>query len=238
MLTDNELAALYHSSSSETQPAKWPYFDKLRQFEKSSEYLFFTNYFDIPLAHLLAVLIDRADAGADAAVAQKAGFLSNSAHQSLSLRMQSEDPSLTGTGYIHFRSDMFAALDYNYDTEAFGKRRGWFFPPLIDDPGKYVHRQPHLKQWLRQVRKSGVRVLIATNSHIEFTSLLLTHTFSEDSATGTSTNSWRKAVAGCLDLLIVNSRKPRWFTGAGADSRMQEPPVKPQTGANRGEGGQ
>jgi hypothetical protein len=87
---------------------QWQFFEKLQTFEKCDHYMYYTNYFDVPLAHLLAVLVDRADEGLDSK-ARNAAVVSGG--------VQSDSCQGQDTGYLYLRSDIFAALDFNYDTE-------------------------------------------------------------------------------------------------------------------------
>jgi HAD superfamily 5'-nucleotidase-like hydrolase len=98
----------------------WKGFEMLRAGTRNRSYSCFTTYFDIPVQHIVAVLIDRQDERAQG----------------------------KATAY-DFASDLFEAFDFNYDYKSFGLRKGWFFPALIDNTEDYVCKNSDsFRQWL------------------------------------------------------------------------------------------
>ena len=76
---------------------------------------------------------------------------------------------------------------------------GGYFPPIIDNPDKYVYQAPGVFAWLKRIRASGTRVVLITNSKQDYAACLLQHMFGW---------KWQDA----FDLVITYARKPSFFT--------------------------
>lgn len=77
-------------------------------------------------------------------------------------------------------------------------QQGEYFEALRQDISRYVYKRPDVKNWLLKLRGNGIRLFLATNSHLDYADLLLKYSFGED---------WRTL----FDLTIVDSRKPIFF---------------------------
>jgi 5'-nucleotidase len=77
---------------------------------------------------------------------------------------------------------------------------------LITQPDRYVVVDPDLPLALRDLKQSGKRLLLITNSEWSFTRAMMEHAFDRFLPGGTS---WRDL----FDLVIVGARKPDFFTG-------------------------
>jgi HAD superfamily 5'-nucleotidase-like hydrolase len=73
-------------------------------------------------------------------------------------------------------------------------------------PDRYVVLDPDLPLALRDLRQSGKRLLLITNSEWTFTRAMMAHAFDRFLPEGTS---WRDL----FDLVVVGARKPDFFTG-------------------------
>lgn len=66
-------------------------------------------------------------------------------------------------------------------------------------PEKYLYQRPEVREWLHHVRTAhGKLVFLITNSHIEYTAVLMAYSFGVD---------WRQ----CFDLTVVFAQKPEFF---------------------------
>ncbi len=66
-----------------------------------------------------------------------------------------------------------------------------------------------VKSWLSALRAQGTRLFILTNSHSDYTNHLLTYAHGPD---------WKSA----FDIIIVNGRKPAFFTHDAQSSPFYE----------------
>ena len=108
--------------------------------------------------------------------------------------------------YSKIQGDMGAALDYNFLPSQFAARGGYFFPAVIDHPEQYLRKTTdRVKTWLADLRSSGSRTFLLTNSHTDYTDHLMHYAYGQD---------WMQA----FDVVIVNSRKPLFFTASKEDS--------------------
>jgi len=73
-------------------------------------------------------------------------------------------------------------------------------------PDRYVVLDPDLPLALRDLKQSGKRLLLITNSEWTFTRAMMAHAFNRYLPEGTT---WRDL----FDLVIVGARKPDFFTG-------------------------
>ena len=73
-------------------------------------------------------------------------------------------------------------------------------------PDRYVVLDPDLPLALRDLRQSGKRLLLITNSEWTFTQAMMQHAFDRFLPEGTT---WREL----FDLIVVGARKPDFFTG-------------------------
>ena len=104
-----------------------------------------------------------------------------------------------GEGY-GFMGDVWAGLNYCYNPEAFRLRRGkllfllivsknflvlifsfflgLYFPSLIDHTSKYIPKREKVRKWLVEMRESGVKLLLITNSAYDYRSSFFSFSFS------------------------------------------------------------
>lgn len=74
---------------------------------------------------------------------------------------------------------------------------------ICADPAKYLDADPLLPEFLRSLREHGKRVFLLTNSEYFYTEVLLRHLIPTEDPDG-----WQRF----FDLVVVDARKPRFFT--------------------------
>ena len=78
------------------------------------------------------------------------------------------------------------------------KSFGSFFPELSKNVHLYIEPQPELKSIMEELRNSGRKVFLATNSHVEYTNLIMTQTMGVD---------WQSS----FDIVCCYCLKPGFF---------------------------
>ena len=51
---------------------------------------------------------------------------------------------------------------------------------MVKEPTKYIQKREDFRQILVKLRELGKKIFIATNSHAEYTNLIMTHSIGED----------------------------------------------------------
>jgi len=90
--------------------------------------------------------------------------------------------------YIHFNEKEVKPIG-NY---------GRFFPEIVKNPLKYIQAQPSLRESLIKLKRAGKKLFLATNSHTEYSNLIMTTTLGDD---------WRSF----FDIICCYCRKPLFF---------------------------
>jgi HAD superfamily 5'-nucleotidase-like hydrolase len=80
---------------------------------------------------------------------------------------------------------------------------------IVQDPAKFIERDPELAQTLLDQRASGKSLLLITNSDLEYTDAVMAFAHEPYLPQGMK---WRDM----FDYIIVNARKPDFFKGTGA----------------------
>lgn len=75
---------------------------------------------------------------------------------------------------------------------------GRYFKEIVDNPSKYIQYQPELRGSLKRLRDAGKKVFLGTNSHTEYSNLIMTSTLGDD---------WRSF----FDIVCCYCRKPLFF---------------------------
>jgi hypothetical protein len=94
---------------------------------------------------------------------------------------------MTMKEYVHYSAEEVFSI----------KTYGSYFPAVVKDPSKYIIPQPELRDLLQEMRQHGKKIFLATNSHAEYSELIMTTTLGPD---------WRDF----FDLCLQNCRKPTW----------------------------
>ena len=71
--------------------------------------------------------------------------------------------SMVYSNYVHF-NDKEVKKIANY---------GRYFPDVVANTSKYIQYQPQLRTTLTRLREAGKRLFLATNSHTEYTELIM-----------------------------------------------------------------
>ena len=101
--------------------------------------------------------------------------------------------------HFAFSQDLGPALDYCFTPSNFATNTGGYFPLIKANPGDYlVPTSAIFKSWLQSLRANGVRLFLLTNSHSDYTNLLLTFCYGRD---------WPSA----FDLVLFNGTKDTFF---------------------------
>eukprot|EP00281_Chroomonas_sp_CCMP1168_P015031 CAMPEP_0206217646 /NCGR_PEP_ID=MMETSP0047_2-20121206/3384_1 /ASSEMBLY_ACC=CAM_ASM_000192 /TAXON_ID=195065 /ORGANISM="Chroomonas mesostigmatica_cf, Strain CCMP1168" /LENGTH=263 /DNA_ID=CAMNT_0053640111 /DNA_START=31 /DNA_END=818 /DNA_ORIENTATION=+ len=80
-------------------------------------------------------------------------------------------------GNYDFMGDFFDALEHTFNYTAFAKQRGGFFPAITARPQDFLYRRDAVKGWLEALRLRGKRLLLVTNSHVDFSELVMQTAF-------------------------------------------------------------
>lgn len=89
-----------------------------------------------------------------------------------------------------------------YDVEnatQLAHKTGQIHKAITDDIEKYLPEQPHLEQYMNRLYNKGKKLFLITNSSYGFLDKGMTHLFNKD---------WRDL----FEVVIVNARKPKFFT--------------------------
>jgi len=70
----------------------------------------------------------------------------------------------------------------HYDTKECHKISdfGHFFPEMVKNVSKYIQKRDDFRQILIKLREKGKGIFIATNSHAEYTNMIMTQSIGED----------------------------------------------------------
>ncbi|MBX3251511.1 MAG: HAD-IG family 5'-nucleotidase [Myxococcales bacterium] len=83
---------------------------------------------------------------------------------------------------------------------------GTILDHILADMPRFVHRDPLLPRTLHQLRSSGKRIFLLTNSQAPYTERMMSYLLGEGLP---QYRGWR----GYFDLVLCAARKPRFFTG-------------------------
>ena len=98
-----------------------------------------------------------------------------------------------------FYEDYFNALVSNYHPDVFKKNTGLYFPEMKKNLSLYIEKSPDsLIKKLQKLRKEGIKVILITASHIDYTELLMTYAFGKN---------WHSL----FDLICCRAKKPGFF---------------------------
>eukprot|EP00045_Choanoeca_perplexa_P008751 m.82203 g.82203 ORF g.82203 m.82203 type:complete len:478 (+) comp14607_c0_seq1:40-1473(+) len=148
---------------------------------KDKRYFYFSTFFDMAGSLVAAMCVDEVEATPALATAK---------------RDSHPDQPLFKT----VLSDVLSGFGFNFDAEQFAKDGGHYFPALKADPARYVHPiSSVVKDWLAALRHDGVKLFILTNSHADYTKLLMDFAFGE---------AWYDA----FDSIVFKGEKPAFFT--------------------------
>ncbi|MCA2959933.1 MAG: HAD-IG family 5'-nucleotidase [Silvanigrellales bacterium] len=81
---------------------------------------------------------------------------------------------------------------------------------VAEDPGRYIHRDPHFVECLQRLKDSGRKLFIATNSLWDYTQVVMNFLFGNE--TGVLNDDW----TSMFDLIITGASKPSFFISQNA----------------------
>jgi len=189
MMTAEDIDHRYHRHDDDDglgRRSKWQHYDDLVNAKRCKEdYVSFITDFDVPVAFLLAGLVDMQDLAT-------AGLKKGDNNGKDDVRGVVKD----NDGYEAPVRDLFSCFGHCYEPVALRLNRGDFFPSLKADPMKYLHSDKDGK--VRSLLASHKCSFLLTNSAYDFTDLLMTAVHG---------NSWRSLFA----FVFVSCGKPGFF---------------------------
>lgn len=165
-LSADELAARYGRGA-------WHMYGTVVRAERSELYFCFTTFFELAAAHLVALLVYLADVAAGGAPRGVAAG---------------------GDRRYHFMPAVLEAFNHIFLPEALALRRGGYFSTIVRHTARYVRRREEVGAWLAALRRAGVRTFLLTNSHVDYSELLMRHAFGHE---------WRSL----FDLVVFHGGK-------------------------------
>eukprot|EP00056_Hartaetosiga_gracilis_P020129 m.17707 g.17707 ORF g.17707 m.17707 type:complete len:398 (-) comp8185_c0_seq4:514-1707(-) len=103
-------------------------------------------------------------------------------------------------GYDFVLTNWFDGLNFNFNHLQFARNEGYYFPMLKQYPHKYIFEAPpEVASWLMTMKTDHhVNMFLLTNSHQDYATFLLKHTFGED---------WKSL----FDIVVFYGSKPQFF---------------------------
>lgn len=90
-----------------------------------------------------------------------------------------------------------------YDIKEFGH----YFPVISRNPELFIEKRDDYRQMLLKLWEKGKKLFLATNSHMDYADLILTHSIGED---------WRQM----FDLISVASLKPSFWKDYSGNKKV------------------
>jgi len=107
-------------------------------------------------------------------------------------------------------TDLFAAFDFNFAVPHFAISKGYYFPPIVKTPEKYIvdRRADKTDEYLKELQKNpNVKLFLLTNSNYDYATFLLKYAFGDD-------------FLDHFALVIYNGQKKRgFFTAKSSDEK-------------------
>eukprot|EP00055_Hartaetosiga_balthica_P014000 m.74531 g.74531 ORF g.74531 m.74531 type:complete len:522 (-) comp8454_c0_seq1:2824-4389(-) len=187
--------------------------------EKVKNGFFFVTFFDIPAASILASMVDDVDIRVKAYRKEHPSVEGNDGDYDISEKetkheTQAKDNMwekremcietmallVENSGYDFVLKDMFDGLGFNFEHTQFAANQGYYFPQLKINPHKFIFEaHPRVIQWLQAMPKEhNVKLFLLTNSHQDYATFLLEHTFGK---------RWKEL----FDVVIFYAAKPQFF---------------------------
>ena len=129
------------------------------------------------------------------------------------------------SGYRELFSTVGAALDFSHTAGALKAQ-------ITANPDRFVEPDPELALTLLDQREAGKTLLLVTNSEWAYTDAMMSHALSHSLPAG---KTWRDL----FDFVIVDARKPAFFSGRQACYEIVDPAaglLRPHRGALRAGG--
>ena len=99
-----------------------------------------------------------------------------------------------------FYLDLADSLTFNYHPDNFKLGTGFYFPKMINNTSDYIEKaSPQLINKLKQLRNNGIKILLMTASHIDYTELLMNYCYGDN---------WKDL----FDVICCRIKKPGFFS--------------------------
>jgi HAD superfamily 5'-nucleotidase-like hydrolase len=151
---------------------QWPNTTHLQKGKGA--YWVFMTYFDTPKIAVVLRAIDLIDKG----------VMKGKTYYDVAMDLR----TMVYRNYVHYNDkEVFPIATY-----------GKYFIEIINDPKKYIQYQPELRTSLTKLKKAGKKIFLGTNSHTEYSNVIMTATLGDD---------WRQF----FDVVCCYCRKPLFF---------------------------
>ena len=82
-------------------------------------------------------------------------------------------------------NDLCVCIIQNYvhydDTKVYDiKEFGHYFPVISENPQFYIEKREDFREMLLKLRAKGKKIFLATNSHMDYADMILTHSIGSD----------------------------------------------------------
>lgn len=101
--------------------------------------------------------------------------------------------------YVHYTNDHVTKIS----------EYGYFFPKILENPEKYIQKRDDFREMLIRIRNMGKKTFLATNSHAEYTELIMSNSIGSD---------WMDY----FDLVACNWGKPIFFKDESTERHFFE----------------
>lgn len=177
-----------------------------------------SSQFEIPYIFIAQQLIEKIDSGE----------LKLEHHNHVALHPNASDesvPSSAGTvhppevskvaysPYYDLSDDIHATINYNFGNF----EDGYYFEPFRNGTiSDLIFDRKNLVPWLRNLRQSGVKLMLLTNSNHHYTKVMMNFAFGED---------WKPL----FDLVVYRTKKPTFFLQEAPFYKLVDPLAKGET---------
>jgi len=173
------------------------YPNKFVQFEKQPRFGILNTLFSLPEIFILATLVDLFDNKMPDFAKQKDGVRK-------------------GDVFISYKSigqDVRMAMDWLHIS-------GSLKPKTMEDPDKYIAKDPRIPKLLYRMRKAGRKTFLVTNSGYKYTKQVMTYLC--DIEEGPEPNVPQVHWKDLFDLILVDAKKPLFFEEGTALRQIDE----------------
>ena len=98
--------------------------------------------------------------------------------------------------------DTLDSFNFNFHPDNFKRNTGFFFPEMMKNTDLYIDKaSPKFKNRLKELKDNGVKIVLVTASHVDYTELLMDYSYG---------SNWREY----FDIVCCRARKPGFFTSS------------------------
>ncbi|XP_066922410.1 cytosolic purine 5'-nucleotidase-like isoform X2 [Clytia hemisphaerica] len=174
------------------------YPNKFVQFEKQPRFGILNTLFSLPEIYILATVVDLFDNKLTDFVKQKDGIRK-------------------GDVFISYKS---IGQDVRMAMDSLHKSDGSLKPKTMEDPDKYIAKDPRIPKLLYRIKKAGRKTFLVTNSGYKYTKQVMTYLcdIPEGPEPGVPKVQWKDL----FDLIVVDAKKPLFFEEGTALRQVDE----------------